>query len=234
MNRHSAYVENIASVARQLAKIKTVVVFTGGAIVGLLLTDRATPDVRPTDDVDVIVGAEQYADYAFLQEELRNLGFKHDMNGPSCRFILNELKVDVMPSEGKVLGFTNRWYDYAVSSANYYLLPDGTSIRLISAPAFIATKLEAFHDRGKGNFVLSHDMEDIIAVIDGRPELIDEVRIIDTDVRRYICESFAKLIDDTEFLDAIATHLLPDEGSQARARIIIDRVRAVSKLSTPN
>lgn len=55
-----------------------------------------------------------------------------------------------MPSEGKVLGFTNRWYDFALASANVYLMPDGTSIKLISAPAFVATKLEAFHDRGLG------------------------------------------------------------------------------------
>ncbi len=91
MQRHSARAERIALVARQLAKLKTEFVFTGGAIVGLLLTDSATPDVRPADNVDVIVGITRYADYAYLQEGLRKLGFSHDMDGPNCRFILDGL-----------------------------------------------------------------------------------------------------------------------------------------------
>jgi predicted nucleotidyltransferase len=108
-----------------------------------------------------------------LQDDLRKLDFKHDMDGPNCRFILHGLKVDVMPSEGRILGFTNSWYDYAIKTAVEYVLPDGTSIRLVSAPAFIATKLEAFYDRGKGDVHMSHDLEDIIAVVNGRAELMD-------------------------------------------------------------
>lgn len=88
MRRHSAHVESIAMVARQLEKLRTAFVFTGGAIVGLLLTDSAAPDIRPTDDVDVIVGITTYADYASLQEELRKLDFMHDMDGPNYRFIV--------------------------------------------------------------------------------------------------------------------------------------------------
>ncbi len=119
-------------VARQLEKLRTPFVFTGGAVVGLLLTDSAAPDVRPTDDVDVIVGITTYSDYASLQEELRRLDFMHDMDGPNCRFILNGLKVDVMPSEGKVLGFTNRWYDLAMRSAICHALPHGDVRELAS------------------------------------------------------------------------------------------------------
>lgn len=228
MQRHSAHIESIAFVAHHLAKLGTEVVFTGGAIVGLLLTDSAAPDVRPTDDVDVIVGIEKFSDYASLQDNLRRLGFKHDMDGPNCRFILDGLKVDIMPTKGTILGFTNRWYDFAVGSANDCVLPDRTSIRLISAPAFIATKLEAFHDRGKGDSVMSHDMEDIIAVIDGRPELVDEVKETQANVREYISECFARFLNDRQFVDSIGMHLLPDEGSQSRAKIIIDRMRALS------
>jgi hypothetical protein len=230
MRRHSVHVEGISLVAQQLAKLETEVVFTGGAIVGLLLTDSAAPDVRPTDDVDVIVGIARYSDYALLQEELRKLGFKHDMDGPNCRFNLNGLKVDVMPSDGKALGITNRWYEYAISSANDYLLPDGTSIRLISAPAFIATKLEAFDDRGEGDYVVSHDVEDIIAVINGRTELLGEIKAADTAISAYISARFAMLLKDRKFLDAVGMHLFPDADSQGRARIIIDRMRGISQI----
>ena len=230
MKRHNTHTENISLVSRRLAKLKTEVVFAGDSIVGLFLTDSAAPDVRPTDDVDVIVGITKYADYASLQEELRKLGFHHDIDGPNCRFTIDGLKVDVMPSDGKVLGFTNNWYDFAVASATDHILQDGTSIRLISAPAFIATKLEAFSDRGKGDFALSHDLEDIVAVVNGRPELLDEVRTSDTNVRQYIRNCFSKIIINRKFTEAIGMHLLPDEGSQGRATVIIERMRAISDL----
>jgi predicted nucleotidyltransferase len=230
MHRHKAHVENIALVARQLTKLGTEVIFTGGAIVGLLLTESGATDVRPTDDVDAIVAITQYADYVSLQEQLRKLGFKHDMDGPNCRFILDGLKVDIMPSEGTILGFTNRWYDIALRTAQEHLLADGTLIRVISAPAFIATKLEAFFDRGKGDLLLSHDMEDIVVVVDGRPELLDEIQAGDIDLLTYISDRFAEFVRDRQFIDSIGMHLLPDEGSQSRATIISDRINAISKL----
>ena len=93
-------------------------------------------DVRPTDDVDVIVSITRYPDYANLQEKLRKLGFKHDMHGPNCRFTIDGLTVDVMPSEGEILGFTNSWYGYAMDSA--------TQLRVAGwyhHPADIATNL---------------------------------------------------------------------------------------------
>ena len=144
MLRHKAHVESIALVAHRLSKLETDVVFTGGAVVGLLLTDAAASDVRPTDDVDVIVAITRYSDYASLQDKLRKLGFKHDMYGPNCRFTLDGLMVDVMPTEESILGFANRWYDYAVKSADDCTLPDGTVIRVISAPTLLLPSLKPF------------------------------------------------------------------------------------------
>ncbi len=73
MNRRNVQIENIVKVANQLAKLKIEIAFTEGATVGLLLTDNGVPDVRPTDDVDVIVGIAKYSDYASLQDDLRKL-----------------------------------------------------------------------------------------------------------------------------------------------------------------
>lgn len=56
----------------------------------------------------------------------------------------------------------------AVHTAVTRVLPSGTSIRLISAPVLIATKLEAFADRGHGDFLAGHDLEDITTIADGR------------------------------------------------------------------
>ena len=188
------------------------------------------PDVRPTDDVDIIIGITTYVAYASLASDLRMLGFEHDLDGPNCRFIVDGLTVDIMPVDGEILGFTNRWYELAVQYPCDFLLPGGDSIRVISAPIFVATKLEAFHDRGQYDFVMSHDIEDIIAVVDGREELIDEIKASDLSVRKYICHCFANFLSDPDFVDALSMHLLPDAVSQARAGIISDRIRAISTI----
>jgi len=90
-----------------------------------------------------------------------------------------------MPSDPSVLGFSNRWCPLAIDTARDYALPAARSIRLVTAPVFVATKLEAFRDRGKSDFVASHDLEDIVTVVDGRAELIDEVATSAQDLRKY-------------------------------------------------
>lgn len=94
--------------------------------------------------------------------------------------------LDVMPTDEDVLGFGNRWYSVAVRTAQSVQLPSGRSIRLIAPPVFLATKLEAFHGRGGGDFLASHDLEDIAVVIDGRPELVNEVATCEIAPRIYL------------------------------------------------
>ncbi len=230
MRRTESQRNNLKLIAQQLGALRSGFVFTGGAVVGLLLTDSIAPDVRPTDDVDVIIAIARYSDYAQLQEELRKIGFKNTIDGPICRFTFHGLIVDIMPSEPDILGFSNRWYNYAIASAVESKLPDGTVIRHVSAPAFIATKLDAFTGRGKGDYALSHDIEDIIALLDGRPEITTEIANAHPEVQNYIAKSFADFIKDQDFLDSLAMHLYPDAGSQARSKIILDRIRTIADL----
>lgn len=135
-----------------------------------------------------------------------------------------------MPCEGKVLGFSNRWYKYALGSAAEVGLPDGTAVRIVSAPAFVATKLDAFCDRGGGDFLMSHDIEDIIAVVDGRPELCDEIASADSTVRQFISSSITNFLRDPNFEESVKMSLLPDEVSQARANLLLERMRLIAAL----
>jgi hypothetical protein len=41
---------------------------------------------------------------------------------------------------------------------------------LAGSVAFVATKLEAFASRGGGDFLTSHDLEDVLNIVDGREE----------------------------------------------------------------
>jgi hypothetical protein len=119
-----------------------------------------------------------YAEYAEFGDRLRRLGFAEDIRegAPVCRWIQQGTTLDVMPLIEKILGFSNRWYRSAMDSAVSKGLADDLEIRMVTAPFFVATKLEAFKGRGKRDFFGSHDLEDVISVVDGRAEIVTEVQ----------------------------------------------------------
>ncbi len=106
-------------VARRLEPLPSRVVFLGGAIAGLLVTDSAGSAVRPTKDVDVVVEVATYPEYTRIEERLHDLGFIHDQaeGAPICRWLVEGIKVDVMPPDPSVIGFSNRWYPEAIRAA---------------------------------------------------------------------------------------------------------------------
>ena len=163
--------------AERLRQLLPEIVFVGGCATGLLIDDPAAAPVRGTYDVDVIAEIGSYAEYTVFSERLRALGFKEDSRegAPLCRWIHGALTLDVMPLDSQVLGFSNRWYPDALRTAGNVQLRSGLIIRAINAPYFLGTKLEAFHGRGKRDYLASHDLEDFIAVVDGRSSLIPEV-----------------------------------------------------------
>jgi hypothetical protein len=96
-------IELLKQVARRLGPLRGEVVFVGGCTTGLFITDNAAGEVRPTFDVDLIAEIASYAEYAAFAERLRALGFEEDTSegAPICRWLIDEMKVDVMPIEGK-------------------------------------------------------------------------------------------------------------------------------------
>jgi hypothetical protein len=139
------------------------------------------------------------------------------------------LIVDVMPVNEHVLGFSNRWYRAAIETAQT-LEVAGHDVRVVTSALFVATKLEAFHGRGDGDVVASHDLEDIVAVVDGRPELTSEVAAAPTDVRDYVASQLRALLDDRDFVEALGGFLLPDPASQERRGILERRLRSLAVL----
>lgn len=199
----------------------------------LLLTDRAAPSVRPTLDVDVVVQVASTVEYLRLEGELERRGFAQDESpgAPRCRRIREGVRLDVMPTDAAILGFTNRWYPAVCATATRVELEPDLSIRLVTPPLFVATKLEAFRDRGAGDLFGSRDLEDVIAVIDGRMELPDEVASAPAEVRRHLVTSLGELLALPRFRDAVQGHLPGDATSAARSRIVFDRIDAICRLS---
>lgn len=188
-------ITKVELIARALGPLREQVVFVGGCAVGLLITDTAASPVRVTFDVDLVASVSALAGYHGMEKELARLGFKRDLSpdAPICRWRYRELEVDLMPADPNILGFSKRWYPLALTTATEFRLPSGSEIRLIAAPVFLGTKFEAHASRGGGDLLASHDMEDIINVIDGRPTLLEEIADAPTDLQHYLRERCAQL-----------------------------------------
>ena len=161
-----------------LGPVSDQLVFLGGCATGLLITDPAAPPIRATRDVDVIIEVASLAEYHRISEALRDRGFYEDQaeQAPICRWAGHGVLLDVMPTDPDILGFGSEWYERAFAAAQVHGLPSGHTIRLISASYFLITKLAAFEWRGNEDYASSHDIEDLIAVIDGRPDVTQEAR----------------------------------------------------------
>jgi hypothetical protein len=236
MNVNDPNVALLEIVAEQLGDdLRAELVFVGGAVAGQLITDPATPAIRPTDDVDAICPALVLADYHRIEKRLRARGFVQDMTpqAPICRWRIGPVAVDVMPTLEEILGFSNRWYPLALATAQPIALPSGRLIRLLTAPVFLATKLEAFAGRGNGDFLFSHDLEDLLAVIDGRASIVEECRASAPELREYLAARLAALLATRDFIDALGGHLPGDAASQSRLPELHDKLRQISDLHTP-
>lgn len=233
MNPNDPNVALLEQVARHLGEaLREQLVFVGGAVAGLLVTDPAMPAIRPTEDVDVVAHVTVLSAYHAIERALSERGFVRDISrdAPICRWRIGAVTVDVMPTVETVLGFANRWYPLATSTAQRVALPSGVEIRLIRAPVFVATKLEAFAGRGNNDYLFSHDMGDLIAVIDGRAALLDECHASDAALRTYLRDWFMRLIADRPFREALAGHLPGDAASQERLPELENKLRALARL----
>jgi predicted nucleotidyltransferase len=220
----------VQSVARALGPLREELVFVGGCAVGLLLTNVRAEVIRMTVDVDLIAEVSSVLGFRELEKRMAAQGFSHDLSrdAPICRWRKSELIVDVMPSHEGVLGFHNPWYPYAIESALLVNLPDRSAIKLISAPAFIGTKIEAFKNRGQGDYLGSHDLEDILTVVDGRETLLAEIYAAPSELQKYLARSFREWLSNMDFVQAIAGHLPPDFASQQRVGALIKTLRTIA------
>jgi predicted nucleotidyltransferase len=223
-------IDLLMRVAERLGPDCDRVVFIGGTTVSLLVVDPAIAATRVTDDVDCIVQVEKLSEYYDFVHHLENSGFSPDQNGPICRYNIGGLKVDIMPTQPEVIGFANRWYQEGLENAVEVPIPSGAVIRILAAPYFIASKLEAFRDRGKNDYWASHDLEDIITVIDGRPAIVEEIRALNSqELKMYLSEQMEVLLASEKFLEALPGHLAPDSASQARRQIVLSRIREIAQ-----
>lgn len=214
--------------ADRLEKLGLDYAFVGGSIVGFLLDNPDLSDVRPTDDVDVILEVLASERYSDVEERLRHLGFAHDMSegAPLCRWKLGTLTVDIMPTEGSNLGLNTAWFKEALASAAIREVAH-TPLRLISPVTFLATKYVAFLDRGGGDYYASHDLEDFVTVIDGRANIVTEIDRAPAALRSYLVGAIRGLMNEESFNEALSGHLPSDRASQQRLPLLRAKLRNI-------
>lgn len=227
--------EKLVSMIRKVAnalgpEMLSEVAFVGGCTTGLLMTDSiARESVRYTQDVDLILDVMGYPAWVRLQDKLREIGFTESMDeGAICRMNLGELKVDFMPIDPDILGFSNKWYREALETAETHSIGEDVSIRLLTPPLFIATKLEAYLGRGGNDPLASNDVEDILNLFDGREELLEEIQQSRDEVRIYIARQIENLQENQYFRYTV---LSATKNSPGRDKILYGRLAAVCNVS---
>jgi predicted nucleotidyltransferase len=225
-------VQLVEAVARALDDLCDQLVFVGGCAAGLLCTAASAPPPRVTYDVDVVAEVVGLPAYHALERKIAARGFSRDLapEAPICRWRLGEVLLDVMPTDDRLLGFSNRWYPLVHASADRVALPSGRQIRLITAPLFLATKLEAFATRGRGDLLSSHDFEDVINVIDGRPDIAAEVAVTGGEVASYLGEVFGAITAQQDFGNTLPGLVAFDELYEDRVRRVRERIGLIAGL----
>lgn len=221
---HQRNILRIKAVNNALGDLKNNVVFVGGATVSLY-ADRMAEDVRETDDVDILIELWAHKDYAAFEEQLRKIGFTNDQgSGIICRYKIQGITVDIMAT-GNVLGFTNKWYPKGYKNAMDYIIDEMHTVKIFTAPYFIATKLEAFKSparKDNNNGIYSHDFEDIVFLFENRFSIWDELQQCDDDVKKYLKEEFNVLLSNPLFEEWVDAHA--GYGSPPATYYILERL----------
>jgi predicted nucleotidyltransferase len=214
--------EMLTIIAKALEEIRDQVVFVGGATVQFYATRSGAPEPRPTLDVDCIVAVASRVQYNKLDEAVRAKGFRNDQSegAPLCRWIYDDIKLDLMPTDTNALGFTNEWYDEGIRNAIDQVLEDGPTIRILSAPYFFATKLVALRSRGMTDLRTSKDLEDLVFVLNHRATAYEEIQNTGERVRAYLRESFQDILQEPSIDEAVAAVLDYGESQDTHNRVM--------------
>ncbi len=218
----------LARVARGLGDLKDEVVFVGGSVAELYADDPAASDIRPTMDVDCVVELSTRKGYYELEDALRQRGFKNDTTpgAPICRWIFEDIIVDVMPDDVTVLGFSNRWYGPGIEHRIKMTLPDGIWVYVFSVEYYLAAKFQAMLSRGGNDLRTSHDFEDIVYILDNCVGLVEQVvESNDQALREYLREQCTALLANPNIQESIEVAL--PYGERERSEVIIGIIRNI-------
>lgn len=131
-----------------------------------------------------------------------------------------------MPAEDSSIGVSNKWYKPGFNHLQKIQLKDGTCINILPAAYFLATKLEAFKDRGGNDFYGSHDFEDIIYLIDNKSTIVTDILSADEDVRQFIKTELKTIKNHTQSDEILAMHIHPLIRKE-RFKMLLEKIEKI-------
>lgn len=178
-----------------------------------------------------IVDVISMGQYRKFEKELRKIGFVQPLeNEKICRWHYEEIILDIMPADKKILGFDDHWYKEALKYSMAHKISNGLSIKSVTAPYFLATKIEAYRARGNNDLLSSSDFEDIITVIDGRAEICDELAIVDEVLKAHLKKFFKEMLSNDQFDLVLQGHLNDGPITMQKVHIVMSRIREIVEI----
>ncbi|MCK5777003.1 MAG: hypothetical protein KAH25_12530 [Bacteroidales bacterium] len=198
----------VAEIAEALKDYKQKMVFVGGAVVSLYTDDTAADEIRPTADIDMTLNVINLKEWYNIQKDLAKLGFHPDPFGHAiCSYKYKNIPIDIMAAEDGPLGPANRWYKIGFMDL-WKVKVKSQEINILKAPCYLATKFEAFGNRGK-DYRSSHDMEDIIYILDNRIDIVNEIEKSPQKVREFIQSELNKMKGQSLLNEVLEAHIHP-------------------------
>jgi hypothetical protein len=169
-----------------------------------------------------------YGKWVQVQERLSQLGFHPDPNGHAiCSYLYKEIPIDIMSSEDGPLGPANKWYKLGFKEI-WKVQVGGEEIQLFSAPCYLATKFEAYHDRGK-DYRTSHDFEDIIYILDNRSSIVPEIKNSFPPIKLFLVQEFKNIVQ-SKYADEILSVHLSVIGQEERLLRLKEKISQIINL----
>lgn len=220
---HYTNLVRIKAVANAINPLNKKIVFVGGAAVSLY-ADNISLNVRPTEDVDVIVEVLDYTEFSQFEDKLRQIGFQNDiLSGIICRYTIEGITVDILPVKSNATMHANPWHEEGFNNAIEYKLMDANSIFILSPGYFLASKFSAFNDRGNNDGRTSKDFEDVVFILQNRKNIWNELNEADPKVKIYLQKQFQRLFQNPYLREWVECHL--DRNLENSASWMLQKMR---------
>jgi predicted nucleotidyltransferase len=207
-------------IANALGPLNEHVVYVGGAVVSLYINDASSEDVRPTGDIDITMEIASVGALEAIREDLIHKGFyQSSEDHVICRFRFEDIKVDVMATKAVGWAPANPWFAPGYKQLITFDV-DGLTIKCLSLPYYLASKLTAFYDRGSKDPRTSKDFEDIVYLLNYTTNLVEQIQNANQEVRDYLIKSFADVLSDSVKQVAILGNLFYEDQEHRYQKII--------------
>ena len=225
----SISLDSVAIVAKKLGPLNEKVVYVGGAVAELYIDDQGGTEVRETEDVDCVVNVVTQTELAIFHDKLRKQGFSEDSDSKViCRWKIGDIKVDVMSQHDSSFGPSNKWYQEGMSILEQRVIASGVKISVFPLPVFLATKFEAHFSRGGKDLRSdSHDLEDIVIVLDGSLDPMPKIKAASSEVKKFLSQSIRKLQKNSTYGEMVDSLLREGPKRVERVRNLLAEIASL-------